>query len=45
MVKSMSMHKQDSKGIVKSNFVISCLTFKGLIPILPWLEIELRLPW
>ena len=34
MLKSISIHKKDSKMIVKSNFVTSCLTFKGSIPIL-----------
>ena len=33
MLKSMLIHQTDSKGIVKSNFVTSCLTFMGLIPI------------
>ena len=32
MVKSMSMHKKDNLGTVKSNFVTSCLVFGGLIP-------------
>ena len=32
MLKSMSIHQRNSKGIVKSNFVTSCLTFKGSIP-------------
>ena len=32
MLKSMSMHKRDSKGTIKSDFVTSCLTFRGLIP-------------
>ena len=31
MLKSMSIHQRDSKRIVKSNFVTSCLVFKGLI--------------
>ena len=31
ILKLMSMHKKDSKGIVKSNFITSCFTFKGLI--------------
>ena len=31
MLKSMSMHKNDSKGRVKSDFVTSCLAFKGSI--------------
>ena len=29
----MSMHKRDRKGIVKSDFIISCLTFRDSIPI------------
>ena len=29
----MSIHQRDSKRIVKSNFVTSCLAFKGSIPI------------
>ena len=29
----MSIHQRDSKGRVKSNFVISYLAFKGSIPI------------
>ena len=33
MFKSMSIHHRENKGTVKSNFVTSCLTFKGLIPI------------
>ena len=33
MLKSMSMHKKDNKGKVKSNFVTSCSIFKGLISI------------
>ena len=28
MLKLMSMHKRDNKGIVKSDFVISCLAFR-----------------
>ena len=28
----MSMHQRDSKRIVKSNFVTSCLAFRGSIP-------------
>ena len=28
----MSMDKNDSKGTIKSYFVTSCITFKGLIP-------------
>ena len=32
ILESMSIHKKkDSKGLVKSNFVISCLGFRGLI--------------
>ena len=31
MFKSMSMHKKDNLGTVKSNFV-TCLVFGGLIP-------------
>ena len=33
MLKSMSIHQRDSKGLVKSNFVTSCLAFRGSIPI------------
>ena len=33
MLKSMSIHQRDSKGIVRSYFVISYLAFRGLIPI------------
>ena len=32
MLKSMSIHQKDSKIMVKYNFVISCLAFKGSIP-------------
>ena len=32
MLKSVSMHKRDSLGTTKFNFIISCLTFRGLIP-------------
>ena len=32
MLKSMSIYQRDSKGIVKSNFVTSCLAFWGSIP-------------
>ena len=32
MLKFMSMHKMDSKRIVKSNFFTSCLAFSGSIP-------------
>ena len=30
---SMSIYQNDSKGIIKSNFVSSCLAFRGSIPI------------
>ena len=33
MIKSKSIHQRDSKGIVKFNFVMSCLAFRRLIPI------------
>ena len=33
MLKSITMHKKDSKGKVKSNFVISCFDVRGSIPI------------
>ena len=33
MLKSVSIHQNDRKGIVKSNFVTSCLAFRGPIPI------------
>ena len=32
MFKSMSIHQKDSKAIVKSNFVTSCLAFRSSIP-------------
>ena len=32
MVKLMSIHQEDSKEIVKSNFVTSCLALRGLMP-------------
>ena len=32
MLKSMLIHQRDSKGIVKPNFVTSCLAFRGSIP-------------
>ena len=32
MLKSMSIHQRDNKGTVKSNFVASCLAFRGSIP-------------
>ena len=32
MLKSMSIHQRDNKGIVKFNFLTSCLTFMGSIP-------------
>ena len=32
MLKLMSIHQMDGKRIVKSNFVTSCLSFRGLIP-------------
>ena len=32
MLKSMLIYQGDSKGIVKSNFVTSCLAFRGSIP-------------
>ena len=42
MLKLMSIHQRDSKGIVKSNFVTSCLAFRGSIPTrvtcLSWLD-------
>ena len=33
MLKSMSIHKRDSKGIAKSNFVTSCFAFRCSITI------------
>ena len=33
MLKSMLIQKNDNKGKVKSNFVTSCIAFKGSIPI------------
>ena len=38
MLKSMLIYQRDSKGIVKSNFVTSCLTFRGSIPTIMCLE-------
>ena len=32
MLKSISMHRRDDKRIVQSNFITSCLAFKGSIP-------------
>ena len=32
MLKSISIHPEDNKGIVRSNFVTPCLAFKGSIP-------------
>ena len=32
MLKSMLIHQKDSKGMVKSNFVTSCLAFRNSIP-------------
>ena len=32
MLKSISMHKRDSKGTIQSDFVTSYLAFKGSIP-------------
>ena len=40
MLKSMSIHQRDSKGIVKSNFVTSCLAFRGSIPIMDWVIVD-----
>ena len=31
----MSIHQMDNKGIVKSDFVTSCLAFRGSIPTVP----------
>ena len=36
MLKSMTIYQRNSKGIVKSNFVTSCLAFGGSISIV-WL--------
>ena len=33
MLKSMSIYQKDRKGIVKSNYVTSCLAFRVSIPI------------
>ena len=33
MLKSMSMHKNDNKGLVKFDFITSYLAFKNSIPI------------
>ena len=38
MLKSMSIHQRDSKRIVKSNFVTSCLAFRGSIPIVRYVK-------
>ena len=35
MLKSMSIHQKDSKGTVKTNFVIWYPTFRGSIPTEP----------
>ena len=35
ILKSMSIHQKDSKGIVKPKFVTSCLTFRDSIPTKP----------
>ena len=40
MLKLISMHKRDSKKIAKSDFVTSCLSFRGLIPIVFYLLIR-----
>ena len=32
ILKSTSMHKKNNKGTMKSNFVVSCITFRGSIP-------------
>ena len=32
MLKIMSMHKRDSRGMVKSNFVTLCLALRSSIP-------------
>ena len=42
MLKSMSIHQKDSKGIIQSNFVTSCHTFRGSIPTLCLSLISLR---
>ena len=34
MLKSMSIHQKNNNGIVKSNFVTSCLAFRSSILIL-----------
>ena len=34
MLESRSIHQRDTKRIVKSNFVTSCLTFRDSIPTL-----------
>ena len=43
MLKSMSMHKRDSKRTIKFDFVTSYLAFKGLIPIIIIITIILKL--
>ena len=42
MIKSKPIHQKDSIGTIKSNFVTSCLAFRGLIPINPTSSIETR---
>ena len=43
MLKSMSIHQRDNKGIVKSNFVTSCLAFRGSIPtLITWDDEDFR---
>ena len=32
MLKSMSIHQEDGKRTIKSNFVTSCLALRGTIP-------------
>ena len=38
MLKSISIHQRHCKGIVKSNFVTSCLSFRGSILARKWLR-------
>ena len=40
MFKSMSIYQNDNKRIVKSNFVTSCLAFRGSIPIVVSIRAE-----
>ena len=43
MLKSMSMHKMDNKGTIKSNFFTLCLVFRRSIP--KKLPLALKIDW